>query len=124
MLKKYDSARQATDYITTRRVRFACYITKATDTHPEYVILISFHCSSCYISSPHRYDIPSSPLFFQFYLSIHLLRSLHFSLFMPMWLLQFVIHYVSVVYFTTHPVPDITEGNDSRLIVVWFNFNF
>jgi hypothetical protein len=24
------------------RMRFACWITKATDTHPEYVILISF----------------------------------------------------------------------------------
>jgi hypothetical protein len=25
-----------------RRMRFACWITKATDTHSEYVILIAF----------------------------------------------------------------------------------
>jgi hypothetical protein len=25
-----------------QRVRFACWITKATDTHSEYVILIAF----------------------------------------------------------------------------------
>jgi hypothetical protein len=32
--------RQATDDNIIRRMRFACWITKATDTHSEYVILI------------------------------------------------------------------------------------
>ena len=41
MWKKYDSGRQATDDNITRRMRFACWITKATDTHPERVILVA-----------------------------------------------------------------------------------
>jgi hypothetical protein len=42
--EKYGTARQATDdnIIGLRRMRFACWITKATDTHSEYVILIAF----------------------------------------------------------------------------------
>jgi formylmethanofuran dehydrogenase subunit E-like metal-binding protein len=36
------TARQATDDNTIRRMRFACWIAKATDTHSEYVILIVF----------------------------------------------------------------------------------
>jgi hypothetical protein len=34
--------RRATDDNTIRRMRFAWWITKATDTHSEYVILIAF----------------------------------------------------------------------------------
>jgi hypothetical protein len=34
--------RQATDGNIIRRMRIACWITKATDTHAEYVILIAF----------------------------------------------------------------------------------
>jgi hypothetical protein len=41
-VKKYGTARQATDDNTIQRMRFACWITKATDTHSEYVILIVF----------------------------------------------------------------------------------
>ena len=33
----YGSARQTTDGNTIRRMRFACWITKATDTHSEYL---------------------------------------------------------------------------------------
>jgi hypothetical protein len=36
------TARQATDDNIIRRMRFACWITKATDTHSEYVIIIAF----------------------------------------------------------------------------------
>ena len=36
------TARQATDGNIKQRIRIACWITKATDTHPEYVILIAF----------------------------------------------------------------------------------
>jgi len=35
-------ARQATDDNITRRMRIACWITKATGTHSEHVILIAF----------------------------------------------------------------------------------
>jgi len=40
--KKYGRSSQATDDNTIRRMRFACWITKATDTHSEYVVLIPF----------------------------------------------------------------------------------
>jgi hypothetical protein len=41
-VEKYGTAGQATDGNKIRRMRFACWITKATDTHSEYAILISF----------------------------------------------------------------------------------
>jgi hypothetical protein len=41
-VEKYGRARQATDDNIIRRMRFACWVTKATDTHWEYVILIAF----------------------------------------------------------------------------------
>jgi hypothetical protein len=40
--KKYGRAFQATDGSIIRRMRFARWTTKATDTHPECVILIAF----------------------------------------------------------------------------------
>jgi hypothetical protein len=39
---KYGTVRQATDDNIIRRMRFACWITKAKNTHSEYVILIAF----------------------------------------------------------------------------------
>jgi hypothetical protein len=41
-VEQYGTARQATDDNTIRRMRFACWMIKATDTHPEYAILIAF----------------------------------------------------------------------------------
>jgi hypothetical protein len=41
-MEKYGRAGQATDDNTIRRIRFSCFITKATNTHTEYVILIPF----------------------------------------------------------------------------------
>jgi hypothetical protein len=41
-VEKYVGARHATDGNITRFMRFACWITKATDTHSEYVMLITF----------------------------------------------------------------------------------
>ena len=38
MWKKFGRSRQ----IAVRRIRCACWITKATNTHSEYVILIAF----------------------------------------------------------------------------------
>jgi hypothetical protein len=42
MWEKYGRARQAKDDNILLRMRFACWIIKATDTHSEYVILIAF----------------------------------------------------------------------------------
>jgi hypothetical protein len=39
-VEKYCTAHQVTDGNISRRVRIACWITKATDTHSEYVIFI------------------------------------------------------------------------------------
>ena len=41
-VKHYGTARQATDDNIIRRMRSACWITMATDTHSEYVILMAF----------------------------------------------------------------------------------
>jgi hypothetical protein len=64
-VKKYGTAGQATDDNTIRRMRFACWITKVTNTHSEYEIPVVFsrqqwlrerasmlrlhvHCLPCY----------------------------------------------------------------------------
>jgi hypothetical protein len=39
---KYVSARQATGDVIIGRMSFACRITKATDTHSEFLMLITF----------------------------------------------------------------------------------
>jgi hypothetical protein len=41
-VKKYGTARQATDDNIIWRMRFACWINKAADTYSENVILIAF----------------------------------------------------------------------------------
>ena len=40
--EKYGTAGQATDKNTIWRMHFSCWLTEATDTHSEYVILIDF----------------------------------------------------------------------------------
>ena len=42
-MEKHGTARRATDEcLIIRRMRFACWITKATDIHSEYAILVAF----------------------------------------------------------------------------------
>jgi len=41
-VEKYGTAGQATDDNTIWRVRFACWISKATDARSEYAIVIAF----------------------------------------------------------------------------------
>jgi hypothetical protein len=41
-VEKYSTTTQATDANIIRRMRFACWITKVTDTHGEYFINIAF----------------------------------------------------------------------------------
>jgi hypothetical protein len=74
-VEKYGTARQATDDNIIRRMRFACWVTNATDTHSEYVILIAFtrqkivkatrlnvtlyvHCLPCQVLTAVLYRIP------------------------------------------------------------------
>jgi hypothetical protein len=61
-VEKYGTARQATDDNIIRRMRFACWVTKATDTHSEYVILIAFHRNSSYARAPGCYIIRILPV--------------------------------------------------------------
>jgi hypothetical protein len=41
-VEKYGTARQATDDNIIRRMRLACWVTKAADTHSAYVKLTAF----------------------------------------------------------------------------------
>jgi hypothetical protein len=40
-VQKYCTARQVTDNNIIRRMRFACLVTKAADTHSDYVTLLA-----------------------------------------------------------------------------------
>jgi hypothetical protein len=42
IVENYGRTGQATDGNIILRMRFACWITKATDTHSEYLMLIAF----------------------------------------------------------------------------------
>ena len=55
---------QTTDFNIKRRMRIACWITKATDTHSEYVILIVFHSNIGYANAPQCYIIPTFPVLY------------------------------------------------------------
>jgi hypothetical protein len=51
--KKYCTTGKATDDDVIWRVRIACWITKATDTRSEYVILSAFpHCNDGCTKAP------------------------------------------------------------------------
>ena len=55
-MKKYGRAKQAKDDDVIGRVRFVCWVTKATDTNSEYVMLIACHGSNGYEKAPKWYD--------------------------------------------------------------------
>jgi len=55
-LEKYGTARRATGDNIIRRMCFACWIHKATNTHPEYIILL-FRCSIDCTNAPQCYAI-------------------------------------------------------------------
>ena len=48
-VERYGRARQATDDNIIWHMSFACWITKSTDTHSEYVILIAFYSNSGFV---------------------------------------------------------------------------
>jgi hypothetical protein len=47
--------------MTVWRMRIACWIPKATNTHLQYIILMLFHCSSGCTSVPQCYVIRTLP---------------------------------------------------------------
>ena len=54
-MEKCCTAGQATDDNTTLRMRTPCWITKATDTHSEYVIRTAFPANNGYANAPQWY---------------------------------------------------------------------
>ena len=50
--KKCCRTGQTTGGHVTRRMRIACWITNATDTHPDYEILIALHINNGYANAP------------------------------------------------------------------------
>ena len=51
--------------MATWRMLFACWITKAKNTYPEYIILIAFLCNSVYKKAPNITFIRALPVFFK-----------------------------------------------------------
>jgi hypothetical protein len=50
--------------MTTRRMRIACRITRATDAHSEYLITVFFHCNSGCTNAPRCYVMRTLPILF------------------------------------------------------------
>ena len=51
-VEKYGRAEEATDDKIIRRMRFQCWINKATETHSEYSIRIAFHVKNGLANAP------------------------------------------------------------------------
>jgi hypothetical protein len=60
--KIYGGTRQATDDNIILRMRFTSWITKATDTHLQYVILMLFRDNNGHANAPLYYVTRSLPL--------------------------------------------------------------
>jgi hypothetical protein len=63
-VEKYGKARQATDDNIIRRMRIACWITKATVTQSEYVIFLFFHGNNGYENALQYYVIDTLSFLF------------------------------------------------------------
>ena len=48
--------------MTIWRLGIACWVTKATNTHSKYVILIVFHCTKCCTQAPQCYITRALPV--------------------------------------------------------------
>ena len=62
-VEKYGRVRQATDDSIIWRVRFACWVTKATDTKSMQHLLL-LQRKICYANAPQFYIVLSLPDFF------------------------------------------------------------
>jgi len=63
-MKKYGRARQATDDNIIWHMHIACLLTKATDTHSEFVILTALHCKNGFTCALQYYVIHALPVLF------------------------------------------------------------
>jgi hypothetical protein len=45
------------EHMTIWRMRMAYWISKATNTYSEYVVLVTFHCNNRYTNAPQSYVI-------------------------------------------------------------------
>jgi hypothetical protein len=54
-MEKYGTAILAADDKIIRRMRFACWVAKGTDTHSEYIIILLFHNYTCYVKASQNY---------------------------------------------------------------------
>ena len=61
---------QATDGLIIRRMRFACWITKVTNTHSKYVILTAFHDNNSYVNALRCYVIYTLRVSFDFHYAL------------------------------------------------------
>ena len=61
-MEKCGRAGQATDDDILRHMYIACWITKVTDTHSEYVIIIAFPRQQWYANAPPCYVIRALPV--------------------------------------------------------------
>ena len=76
----------------TRRMRFACWTKKTTDSHSEYVILIVFHSNDGYANAPQYYVYIYIYIYIYIYTycrSCYSLFSLSLSFFFPSLQLSF-----------------------------------
>ena len=64
-VERYGRTREASDDSIVWCICFACWITKATDSHSEYVILL-LYCNSAYMNVPECYGIFTWPVLFFF----------------------------------------------------------
>jgi hypothetical protein len=54
-MEEHGTARQATNYNTIRRMRIACWVSKATNTQLECVTLLIFNGNNGDVDAPHCY---------------------------------------------------------------------
>jgi formylmethanofuran dehydrogenase subunit E-like metal-binding protein len=62
LCEKNGTARQATDGNIIQRMRFTCWIIKATNTHSECVIFIASYSNNSYTDTPQPYIILRLPI--------------------------------------------------------------
>ena len=63
-VEKYDTPEHATDDNIAQRMRFARWVTEATRTRSEYVILLLLHTDNGYGNAPHGYVCTHFACFF------------------------------------------------------------
>ena len=71
--------------MTIRRMHIACSMTKATNTHSQYVTLTVFHSNSCCTNAPQCYVINTLPVLF--------IIVSHVQLFVSITVFKFIVHY-------------------------------